>query len=155
MQKMNINRHVTNHVSLNDYSATEHKMNEENRKNMNVAAIKKALCFTTYSKTNAVNTRKRLDTRHIVKDDRDMNAEQLRRKVGESNNLSHQQQNDLCEVLLKYQPHLTKRPGRRTNFEYEFQVALATDYLVYALAVNERFVIWSVIVINVRFHGDT
>jgi hypothetical protein len=100
-------------------------MNEGSRKNTNIAASKRALCFTTYSKTNAVNTqntRQRLDTKHIVNDDRDITVEQLRRKVGESNNLSHQQQNELYEVLMKYQAHLTKRPGRCTDFEYEFQV---------------------------------
>ena len=52
--------------TIDDYSATEHKMNEECRKEMNVAANNKTLCFTaTYSKTDAVDTqqtRKRLDT---------------------------------------------------------------------------------------------
>jgi uncharacterized protein YfeS len=94
--------------SVDDYITTEHKLNEESRKNMNVATSKKALCVTTYSKTNAVNTQQRLDTRHIVHDDRDISIEQLRRKVSESKNLSHQQQHDLYEVLLKYQAHLTK-----------------------------------------------
>jgi hypothetical protein len=110
---------------VDDYSATEHRMNEESRKNRNVAANKWSLCFTTtYSKTDAVdiqNTQQRLDTRHIINDDRMIIAEQLRGKVGESNNLSSQQQDDLYKVLLKYKQHLTKRPRKCTNFEYEFK----------------------------------
>ena len=49
-----------------DCSATEHKMNEECRKQMNVAANNKTLCFTaTDSKTDTVDTQQtgqRLDT---------------------------------------------------------------------------------------------
>jgi len=40
----------------------------------------------------------------------------------EKNNLSPQQQEDLFDVLIKYQQHLTKRPGRCTKFEYEFKI---------------------------------
>jgi hypothetical protein len=70
---------------VDDYSATEHKINEECRKNMNTAASKRSLCFkTTYLKTNAVDTKtqQRLDTMHIINDDTDITAEQLCRKVG-------------------------------------------------------------------------
>jgi hypothetical protein len=35
--------------------------------------------------------------------------------------LSHQQQ-ELYEVLIRYQQHLTKRPGRCNVFEYEFKI---------------------------------
>jgi hypothetical protein len=49
-------------------------------------------------------------------------ADQLRAKVRENNVLSPQQQNDLYEVLIKYQQHLTKRPGRCNMFEYEFNI---------------------------------
>ena len=50
--------------TVDDYSATEHKMNEECRKEMNVAANNKTLCFTaTYSKTDAVDTQQ---TRQIL-----------------------------------------------------------------------------------------
>jgi hypothetical protein len=48
-------------------------------------------------------------------------AEQLRGKVSE-NNLSPQQQGDLYNVLIKYQHHLTKRPGKCIKFEYEFRI---------------------------------
>jgi len=49
-------------------------------------------------------------------------AEQLRGKVSENNNLSPQQQEDLYNVLIRYQQHLTKRPGKCTEFEYEFKI---------------------------------
>jgi len=57
-------------------------------------------------------------------DDRMINAEQLRGKVSEntSNNLSPQQQEDLCNLLIKCQQHLTKKPGKCAKFEYEFKI---------------------------------
>jgi len=49
-------------------------------------------------------------------------AEQLRGKVSEHKNLSLQQQDDLYNVLIKYQQHLTKRPGKCTKFEHKFKI---------------------------------
>jgi hypothetical protein len=83
---------------VDDCSATEHEMNEECRKDMNVAANKRTLCFTsTCLKTDAVDTQhtqQGLDTRQIMIDDRMITAEQLPGKVSENNNLSPQQQED-------------------------------------------------------------
>jgi hypothetical protein len=115
-----------NEGHLADYfSATEHERNEERKRSMNTAANKRSWCFTTtYSQTDAVDTQQtqlRLDTEHSINDDTGITAEQLRRKVGESNILSPQQQNDLYKVFLRYQHHSKKRPGRCTNFEYEFK----------------------------------
>ena len=94
---------------VDDCSATEHEMNAECRKDMDVAANKRTLCFTsTYLKTDAVDTQhtqRGLDTKQIMTDGRMINAEQLRDKVSE-NKLSPQQQGDLCNVLIKYQQHL-------------------------------------------------
>ena len=36
--------------------------------------------------------------------------------------MSPQQQENLYNILIKYQQHLTKRPGKCTKFEYEFRV---------------------------------
>jgi hypothetical protein len=109
---------------VDDCGATEHEINEECRKSKNVAANKRTLlCFTTTgSKTDAVNTQQGLDTGQIMTDDRMITAEQLRGKVSENNNLSPQQQEDVCNALIKYQQHLTKRPGKCTKFEYEFKI---------------------------------
>jgi len=96
---------------VDDCSATEHEIYEECRKNTTDAANRRTLCFTTTcSKTNAVDTHHKqqgLDTRQITTDDRMITAEQLRGKVSE-NNLSPQQQEDLYNVLTRYQQHLTK-----------------------------------------------
>jgi hypothetical protein len=88
--------------AVDEYSAKEHKVNEEINKNMNIAASKKALCFTmTYWRANAVDIeekQQRIGPRYLINDDRDITAEQLRGKIRESNNLSPQEQNDLYEV---------------------------------------------------------
>jgi hypothetical protein len=55
-------------------------------------------------------------------DDRMITADQLHAKVCENNILSPQQQKEIYEVLIKYQQHLTKRPGRCNVFEYEFKI---------------------------------
>ena len=111
---------------VDDYSATQHEINEECSKNMNVAANRRTLCFTTtISKTDAVDTQQTqqgLDTRQIMTDDTMITAEQLRGKVSENNNLSPQQQEELYNILIKYQQHLTKRPGKCTKFQYEFKI---------------------------------
>ena len=111
---------------VDDCSATEHKMNGNCGKNMNVAANNRTLCFTTTSsKTAAVDTehiQQGRDTRQLATDDRMITTEQLRGKVCENNNLSPQQQEDLYNVLVKYQRHLTKRPGKCTKFEYELKI---------------------------------
>jgi len=108
-----------------DCSAAEGKMNEGCRSNMSVNASR-ALCFTTNcSKTGADDTQsteQRRGTRQRMTDDRMITAEQLRSKVRENDNLSPQQQEDLYNLLIKYQQHLTKRPGKCNKFEYEFRV---------------------------------
>jgi hypothetical protein len=55
-------------------------------------------------------------------DDRMVTKEQLRGKGRENNNLSPEQQEELYNVLINYQQHLTKRPGRCTKFEYDFKI---------------------------------
>jgi hypothetical protein len=55
-------------------------------------------------------------------DDRIITSDQLRAKVCENNKLSLQQREEIYGLLLKYQQHLTKRPGRCSVFEYEFQI---------------------------------
>jgi hypothetical protein len=52
-------------------------------------------------------------------DDRMVTAERLRGTVNESNYLSPQQQEDLYNVLMKYQQYLTKRPGKCTEYEFK------------------------------------
>ena len=54
--------------------------------------------------------------------DKMITADQLRGRVSENNNWSPQQQENLYNVLVKYQQHLTKRPGKCNKFKYEFKV---------------------------------
>jgi hypothetical protein len=56
--------------NVDDCSATEHELNEECRKNMNVAADKRTVCFTTTcSKTDAVDTTYTIETGHKANND--------------------------------------------------------------------------------------
>ena len=111
--------------TVDDCSAAEHKMTGECRKQMNVAANNKTLCFTaTYSKTDAVDTqqtRQRMETRQIMTDDRMITTGRMWGKVSENKNWSPQQPEDLYNVLIKYQHHQKERPGKCTKFEYEFK----------------------------------
>jgi hypothetical protein len=73
---------------------------------MNLAASKRILCFTTSWKNDDVDTQhtpQGPDTRQIITDDRMITAEQLRGKVRENNKLSPQQHDNLYNVLIKYQ----------------------------------------------------
>ena len=81
-------------------SATEHKMNGNCSKNMNVAANNR-----TSSRTDAVDTQhtqQGVVTRQITTDDRMITTDQLHGKVSEDDNLSPQQQKDFYNVLIKY-----------------------------------------------------
>lgn len=115
------------HIADN-YGAARHEVNKECRENL-IAANRRPLCSTaTCHETNDVkksNAQQGLKTGHR-KDDRMVTAEQLLGKVKETNNLSPEQQGELYKVLINYQPHLTKRPGRCTVFEYEFIVEGST-----------------------------
>jgi hypothetical protein len=81
-----------------------------------------SLCLAmTHLQTGDVTSSQELGINKIRTDDRIISAEQLRTKVCEGNRLSTEQQEDLYKVLAKYQQHLTKQPGKCTQFEYEFK----------------------------------
>ena len=81
------------------------------------------LCLnTSYFEPNYVNTSQKPEVNVNSLDNRMITADQLRAKVCENNILSPQQQKELYGVLIKYQQHLTKRPGRYNVFEYEFKI---------------------------------
>ena len=81
------------------------------------------LCLTTsYFELNYVNTSQKPEANVNSLDDRMITANQLGAKVCENNILSPQQQKELYGVLIKYQQHLTKRPGMCNLFEYEFKI---------------------------------
>jgi hypothetical protein len=47
---------------------------------------------------------------------------QLRAKISEYDDLNEKHRDQLRAVVTQYQPHLTKRPGRSTGFEYHFSI---------------------------------
>jgi len=55
-------------------------------------------------------------------DMRALSARDLRKKVDESDNLSHEQKESLFHMLSKYRAHFTSKPGLCKIFEYEFEV---------------------------------
>jgi hypothetical protein len=55
-------------------------------------------------------------------DIRALSASDLRKKVDESDNLSHEQKGSLFHMLSKYRVHFTSKPGLCNLFEYEFEV---------------------------------
>jgi hypothetical protein len=80
------------------------------------------LCLTTsYFAPNYANTSQKPQANVNSLDDRITN-DQVRAKVCENNILSPKQQKELYGVLIKYQQHLTKRPGRCNMYEYEFKI---------------------------------
>jgi hypothetical protein len=81
------------------------------------------LCLNTSCfEPNNVNTSHNSEAHLNSLEDRMITADQLRAKVCENNILSPQQQNELYRVLIKYQQHLTKRPGRCNVFEHECKI---------------------------------
>jgi hypothetical protein len=112
--------------SVEEYRAAEHEIGERSKGIKNTEAGENAVrCVVTHGKAKSEDMQKtpmRKETEQVINDDRDISAENLSMKVNECRNLSHQQQIELYEVLVKYKPHLTKRPGRCTNFEYAFQI---------------------------------
>ena len=55
-------------------------------------------------------------------DIRALSVRDLRKKVNESDNLSHEQKGSLFHMLSKYRAHFTSKPGLCKIFEYEFEV---------------------------------
>jgi len=53
----------------------------------------------------------------------ELSLNQLKAKISECDDLNEKQCDQLLTVLMKYQPHLTKQPGKCTRFEYHFNTA--------------------------------
>jgi hypothetical protein len=82
-----------------------------------------SLCLaTTCPKTDDVTSPQESGTNKLGTDDRTISEEQLRIQVCKDSRLSTEQQEDLYNVLAKYRQHLTKRPGKCTQFVYEFKI---------------------------------
>jgi len=54
--------------------------------------------------------------------DRVITPDNLKAKISEYDDLNEIQRDQLLTILMKYQPHLTKRPGKCKRFENHFYV---------------------------------
>jgi hypothetical protein len=54
--------------------------------------------------------------------DRVITPNKLKAEISEYDDLNENQRDQLLAVLMKYQPHLTKRPGKCNGFEYHFNI---------------------------------
>jgi len=103
--------------------ADKYELIKDNNGNNNEFADRTSLCLaTTCPKTDDVTSPQESGTNKLGTDDRTISEEQLCIQVCEDNQLSTEQQEDLYNVLAKYQQHLKKRPGKCTQFVYEFKI---------------------------------
>jgi len=75
-------------------------------------------CF----QTTISDTYHTISTMNNTPDDRVITPSKLKAKISEYNDLSENQRDQLLAVLMKYQPHLTKRPWKCNGFEYHFNI---------------------------------
>jgi hypothetical protein len=106
---------------IGDVSCVEGKVDHLNH-NYDTNDCAKMCLATNYLGPTDATTSQRTKPSMNCTDDRDIIAAQLRIKVSEKDALSPKQRVDLYELLLKYQPHFTKRPGRCNVFEYKFEI---------------------------------
>ena len=102
--------------------ADKYELLKDNSENNIEAADSTSLCLaTTCPNTDDFTSPQESGANMLRTDYRTISEEQLRAKVCENKRLSAEQQEDLYNVLAKYRQRLTKRPGKRTQFEYEFK----------------------------------
>jgi hypothetical protein len=103
--------------------ADKYELIKDNNGNNNEVADRSSLCLTTACpKTDDFTSPQDSETNKLGTDDRMISEEQLHAKVCKDNRLSTEQQEDLYNVLAKYRQHLTKQPGKCTQFVYEFKI---------------------------------
>ena len=62
-------------------------------------------------------------TKNETPDDRAITPDKLKAKISAYDDLNEIQRDQLLALLMKYQPHLTKQPGKCNGFEYHFKIA--------------------------------
>jgi len=73
-------------------------------------------------RTTTANAFHTVSTKHEAPDDRVITPDKLRVIIIDYDDLNEIQRDRLLAVLTKYQPHLTKRPGKCNGFEYHFSI---------------------------------
>ena len=109
--------------------ADKQELIKDNNEGNKEVADRTTLCLaTTCPKTDDVTSPQESGTNKLRPDDGTISEERLRAKVCEDNRLTAEQQEDLYKVLAKYRQQLTKRPGKCTQFEYEFKIEGSVPY---------------------------
>jgi len=75
-------------------------------------------CFRTVTS----DTYQTISAMNNTPDDRFVTPNKLKAKISEYNDFSENQRDQLLAVLMKYQPHLTKRPGKCNGFQYHINI---------------------------------
>jgi hypothetical protein len=104
-------------------------------------------CF----RTTSGNTFHTVSIKNEAPDNRVITPDKLKAKISEYDDLNEIQRDQLLTILMKYQPHLTKRPGKCKGFEYHFNVieklpkATSTRIIPFALRDEVRAQIKAVV----------
>jgi hypothetical protein len=105
------------------FGADKYELLKDKTENNNEVADRTSLCLaTTCPNTDDVTSPQESGTNKLRTNYRTISEEEIRAKACEDNRLSTEQQEDLYNVLAKYRQHLTKRPGKCSQFEYEFKI---------------------------------
>ena len=85
----------------------------------NVDAVVHMTPYTTVNvfRTPTRDTYDTISALNDTPDDRIITPDKLKSNISEYNDLNEHQQDQLLAVLMKYQPYLTKRPGKYFGFE--------------------------------------
>jgi len=103
--------------------ADKYELIKDNNGNNNEVPDRTSLCLaTTCHKTDDVSSSQESGTIKLGTDNRTISEEQIHAKVCEDNRFSTEQQEDFYNVLAKYRQHLTKRPGKCTQFVHGFKI---------------------------------
>jgi hypothetical protein len=120
LDSLNVCRERQKADSCNDDACITHG-GSTSYENKNVTDA--SLCLVmNYVITDSATMQQKPVSRMNTADSRMITPDELRAKVCENNLLSSEQHKELYDVLIKYQHNLTKRPGRCTNFQYEFKI---------------------------------
>ena len=130
-RRLSDNDELRTHINDRASHVGDQRINEEvvergNRRDNNLTGAKTEVYIANTAMEAATikgrTTVRGSNARKPGQDDRDMSTDELRDKIKECTNLSSHQQAQLFDVIVKYKPYLTKRPGRCNKFEYRFNV---------------------------------
>jgi hypothetical protein len=95
---------------------------EYNNENTGISALATPNTTVNCFRTTTGNTSHTVSINNEAPDNRVITPDRLKPKISEYDDLNEIQRDQLLIILMKYQPHLTKRPGKCKGFEYHFNV---------------------------------